>query len=294
MDIQKLKSFVVLAETLHFNKAAELCHSSPSSLSRNIKQLEDYFNVQLFERDNRSVSITHQGQRFLGLARDLLHQWETLQESMLENTDQLQGELSLYCSVTASYSFLYEILKDFRKLHPLIELTLHTGDPALALDRVSSGQEDISIAAKPDALPPHIKFKRFSYSPLVLIQPKTEFIKEFGDLSENDFWRSVPLIISEKGIARERMDAWLRRKKIQPNIYAQVAGHEAIVSMVSLGFGVGLVPQIVLENSPLANKVEEAGFQPALKAYEVGVAVLEKRLKSPIVQALWSLISEKA
>ena len=57
---------------------------------------------------------------------------------------------------------------------------------------------------------------------------------------------------------------------------------------VSLGFGVGLVPQIVLDNSPLANTVQVLDVQPGLEAYEVGLFTLEKKLASPIIKAFWS------
>ena len=102
------------------------------------------------------------------------------------------------------------------------------------------------------------------------------------------------MIISEEGISRERIDHWFKRQQIQPNIYAEVKGHEAIVSMVSLGFGVGVLPRIVLENSPLADKVMPFCLQPDLGPYELGLCVMEKRLKSPIVEAFWQQLAENA
>ena len=102
----------------------------------------------------------------------------------------------------------------------------------------------------------------------------------------------MPFILSEQGVARERLDEWFRTRQLTPNIYAQVAGHEAIVSMVSLGFGVALIPEIVLHNSPLANMVEPLSHQPPLKPYEVGLCVQNSRLKSPVVQAFWEQLVE--
>ena len=60
--------------------------------------------------------------------------------------------MALYCSVTASYSFLFDILAEVRKSHPRIEIKLHTGDPEFAVSRVQAGDEDISIGARPPAL----------------------------------------------------------------------------------------------------------------------------------------------
>ncbi len=281
MDTIKLKIFSILAQQLHFGRAAELCNLSPSALSRNIKQLEDDLGVQLFVRDNRSVELTQDGEQVLGFAREILQQWESFQESLVARADQLRGQLSIYCSVTASYSFLYDILTEFRQQHPGIAIKLHTGDPAQSIERVQAGLEDIAIAAKPDNLPTGISFKSITDSPLIFICAKNKAEWNSAD------WNHIPVIIPEEGLARERLDLWFASNQIKPTIYAEVKGNEAIVSMVSLGFGVGLLPKIVLDNSPLKNSVQDFVQQPDLGPYSMGICVMEKRLKSPIVNALW-------
>jgi LysR family transcriptional regulator, positive regulator for ilvC len=288
MNVAKLKMFISLASNLHFGRAATACHVSPSTLSRNIKQLEEDLGVSLFERDNRSVALTHEGQSYLGFAREVLKQWEMYQESLIAQADQLHGQLSIYCSVTASYSFLYKILTEFRIKHPGIAIKLHTGDPAQSIERVQAGYEDIAIAAKPDKLPTGVSFKPIAHSPLVFICAKQQ--QEWNTTD----WDQIPIIIPEEGLARERLNQWFNEQGIKPNIYAEVKGNEAIVSMVSLGFGVGVLPKIVVDNSPLAEQVEPFALQPDLGPYSMGICVMEKRLKSPILAAFWAqLTSEK-
>jgi LysR family positive regulator for ilvC len=285
MDITKLKLFCALARSLHFGRAAASCHVSPSTLSRNIKQLEEDLGISLFERDNRSVALTYEGQNYLNFAREVLQQWETYQESLVTQADQLHGQLSIYCSVTASYSFLYDILTEFRTQHPRIAIKLHTGDPAQSIERVVAGQEDIAIATKPDKLPSGMSFKPITRSPLIFICAK--HTPNWIDVH----WEQIPIIIPEEGIARERLNGWFADQHIKPNIYAEVKGNEAIVSMVSLGFGVGVAPKIVVDNSPLAERVELFHLQPDLGPYDMGTCVMDKRLKSPIVSAFWQQLA---
>lgn len=281
MDITRLKLFSTLAHSLHFGRAAAACHVSPSTLSRTIKQLEEDLKVSLFVRDNRSVVLTHEGEQFLAFAKEVIRQWETYQESLLAQADQLHGQLSIYCSVTASYSFLYEILTEFRVKHPGIAIKLHTGDPAQSIKHILAGEEDIAIAAKPDKLPAGVSFKPINSSPLI-------FITATHEDWQGKRWEEIPVIIPEEGLARERLNNWFASLGIKPNIYAEVKGNEAIVSMVSLGFGVGVVPQIVVDNSPLADKVKGFHPQPDLGPYDTGLCVMEKRLKSPILNAFWN------
>lgn len=292
MDIRLLKQFLTLAETLHFGRAGDLCNLSPSALSRSIKQLETTLGVTLFNRDNRHVELTPEGVIFQKYARDALSQWDSLRNTLLSEAQELQGEISVYCSVTASYSFLYDLLRQFRSQHPRIEIKLHTGDPAAAISQVLKGEEDLAIAARPNQLPTGLAFRSIGLSPLVFIAPEEDpWISPLlkPNLEAID-WSSLPMILSERGLARERVDAWFRQKAIKPNIYAQVSGNEAIVSMVSLGLGVGVVPKIVLDNSPLAKRVQLLDITPRLAAYDVGVCVLEKKLRSPLIQAFWSQI----
>ncbi len=290
MDLTKLRLYLALATTRHFGRAGTQCHVSPSTISRNLKQLEEELDVTLMLRDNRSVSLTPEGERFVQFARESLQQWETFQETLHQSTGELRGQLSIYCSVTASYSFLHDLLAQFRGRYPGIAIKLHTGDPAQAMERILAGQEDIAIAARPDRLPGNLEFKPIAESPLVFIGPEDPSLLSEQSGAERD-WRRWPIIIPEEGIARERFDAWCRAQRLTPDIYAEVKGNEAIVSMVSLGFGVGLVPEIVLKNSPLRQRVTPLPQQPDLGPFETGICVLRRRLQSPIVAALWEQIA---
>lgn len=289
MDGHRLRLFLLLAKNLNFNRAAKQAHVSPSTLSRVIKQLEDELEVSLFTRNNRSVSLTYQGKKLQQFAADSLQDWENFREQLQQESALLRGSLSLFCSVTASYSFLYDILAQFRRTQPHIAITLHTGDPAISMDRVASGFEDIGIAARQDTMPYGLVFKKMTHSNLTLIAPQAKQRSFSENLREPD-WNKIPFIFSEKGVTRERLEKWLAQQQITPNIYAQVAGHEAIVSMVSLGFGVGLVPQIVLDNSPLAKSVVALANPCDFGDYEVGICVLRKRLNNPIINEFWKTI----
>ncbi|MFG6139458.1 MULTISPECIES: HTH-type transcriptional activator IlvY [Halomonas] len=294
MDMRPLKHFLALADTLHFGRASEACHVSPSTLSRSIRQLEESLGVRLFERDNRHVTLTRQGHQFHDYARDALEEWERLRQSMMSEAQALTGEISIYCSVTASYSFLYDLLSEFRTRHPGIELKLHTGDPAQSMPRVLAGNEDMAITLRPRRLPEALAFKSLTRSSLMFIAPKDPqpWIPATPEAASPDQWRDVPMILSESGLSREVSDTWFRALGIKPRIYAQVSGHEAIVSMVSLGFGVGVVPGIVLEASPLAERVRVLPVKPELPHYDVGLCVLNRRLKSPLIHALWAEVEE--
>ncbi|WP_447529863.1 HTH-type transcriptional activator IlvY [Vreelandella sp. TE19] len=294
MDFRLFKHALALSDTLHFGRASELCHISPSTLSRSIQQLESELGARLFERDNRHVTLTPQGEAFQRYAREALEQWGLQKRTLAAGATELFGEISIYCSVTASYSFLYELLSDVRQRHPGIELKLHTGDPAEAMSRVLEGQDDMAITPRPRIPPSALTFKSLTRSPLLFIAPMYAYawLPKAPASSTAEQWREVPMILSEAGLSREYANTWFKAMGVAPRIYAQVAGHEAIVSMVALGFGVGVVPKIVLDNSPLAGRVQVLPVKPELPHYDVGLCVLNRRLKTPMIDAFWATVNE--
>ncbi len=289
MDTRTLTQVIALSETLHFGRASERAGISTSALSRNIRQLEDELDTRLFDRDNRTVALTPDGRTFLQYARDAVQRWEQIQFDLTDPAKQLSGEISLYCSVTASHSILVDLLNRFRPAHPDVEIRLQTGDPEHAIERVVALEEELAIAARPESLPAGVLFKPIAESPLVFVAPvdSPEPTSVPFTPREPADWKDVPMILSAGGIARNRVDAWFRSLDVTPHVYAQVAGNEAIVSMVSLGLGAGVVPKIVLDNSPHASRVRVLDIQPALEPYDLGLFTLRRHLKNPLVKAFW-------
>jgi LysR family positive regulator for ilvC len=292
MNIKSLQLFIHLCDSKSFAKTAAAMHISPSALSRQIQKLEEETHQQLFLRDNRSVELTVQGKKLLPVALKILGEWQQYQSYVKGTEGELKGEIRLFCSVTASYSHLPELISEFRLQHPFIEFKLSTGDPAQAIDKILADEADIAISAKPEQLPAKIAFEPISEIPLSVIAPLgvSSFAEELQ--KESPDWSTIPFILPEAGTARERANVWFKQMKIKPNIYAQVSGHEAIVSMVALGCGVGIAPDVVINNSPVREKINRLKVLP-IKPFELGVCCTKSQLENPLVKALWEIAESK-
>ncbi len=288
MDLHSLRLFLHLAGTLHFGKTSRACAVSPSALSRTIRRLEDEVGRGLFVRDNRSVQLSPAGLEFRAFARDTVDRWEQLLQGLAKDRNHLKGEVSLFGSVTAVYSVLNDLFVLLRSRHPDVHIRLETGDPAHALEKVQAGEADLTVAARPERLPSQLLFKTLAITPLVFVAPKVRC--EASDLTRGSAipWGRVPMILAERALSRRRVEAWFRSRGARPTIYAEVAGHEAILPMVHLGCGVGVVPRLVMEMSLLKDEVRVLDVEPPLEPYDVGLAVHRRRLAVPIVSAVWA------
>lgn len=249
MDIRELRLFLHLAESCHFGKTAAAMYISPSTLSRQIQRLEESLGHPLFLRDNRTVQLTAAGEQLKKFAQETVLQYQQLQHALNHQSPSLTGITSVlfrHCRIQPSAADPRPV----RAEHPQVEIKLTTGDAADAVEKVQSQDADLGIAGKPEKLPDNVRFHQIGEIPLSLIAPALPCPVRQQAVQPVPDWENIPFIIPEHGPSRKRIDLWFKTHRIQdPQIYATVSGHEAIVSMVALGCGIALIPNVVVENS---------------------------------------------
>jgi LysR family positive regulator for ilvC len=206
----------------------------------------------------------------------------------------MTGTLHIYCTVTAAQSVVPELLRELQHQHPGIRIELATGYVSDAIDQLRGGHIDASIAALPDRLPAGIASRQLGTTPVVFVAPRTEGpVRDAIERRRID-WLSVPLILPAHGVVRDYVDDWLEQRGVAPNIYTEIEGHEAILSLVTLGYGVGVVPKLVLDKSALHNEVAALSVRPGLPDLRIALCVRERSLTSPLIAAIWTATSLRA
>lgn len=269
MNFYELEAFVTLAKTLHFGKTASKLNMSPSALSRVINRLEEEAGVSLVDRTNRQVVLTPQGTVFEKYAQDMLNKKKELSEKLSGHGDQVEGVLPVYASVTACYSILPDFIKRLTARYPGIQLSVETGDPAGAVTAVKENRALLAVGAIPENGLTSMDTVSVVKTPLVYAASKNgPYTKLEG--SPQDILSTVPLVLPKTGLARSRFDKWIKSRNVKPIIAAETEGNEAILAIAQLGLGIGLVPQLVLENGLFKDEfiVHTAGN--ILGYYDVG------------------------
>jgi LysR family positive regulator for ilvC len=292
VDYDALRLYLHLTRTLHFLRTSRECHVSPSALSRTIQRLEREVGWPLFERDRRTVRLTAEGARFAEHARDTLERWDEVRRQLRGRSEQLAGSIAIFASVTACQSFLPEVLAGFRQRHPDIHIQLETGYAADALGMLAEGRVDVAVAALPNRVPRALVARVLLHTPLVFVAPVAPCEVERLCRARPLPWAELPVVLPAAGLARESADRWFRRRRGPPRVYGEVPGSEAILSLVSLGCAVGIVPRLVFEKSPLRENVRLlAAGADDLGEFRVGVCTSRRKLASPLVRAFWESLA---
>jgi LysR family positive regulator for ilvC len=288
IEYEPLHQFVELTRTLHFGRAARACHMSPSALSRSVQRLEAQLGEQLFEREHHKVTLTPAGEQFRRHALAVVDEWHRYEQERAGHHGELNGTLHVYCTVTAAQSIVPDLFARLRRTHPGIRIELQTGYSSDAIEQLRGGEIDATIAALPQPLAAGIASRELTTTPVVFVAPDIDGpVRDLTKRRRID-WSSVPLVLPAHGLARDYADDWLERRAITPNLYGEIEGHEAILALVALGCGVGVVPKLVLENSSLRDRITELDITPALPPFHIALCVRERSLANPIIRALWN------
>jgi LysR family positive regulator for ilvC len=286
---QELSIFLHLAESLHFARSAKAARMSPSALTRFIQRLEQELGQPLFQRSRRSVTLTRAGEIFRDHARAQLAGHTRLLEALAAEKQAPTGELRIACTVTACHSVLPKLFARCRARYPGIHLQLSTSDAARCMQSLENDEVDLAVVPEPDRPPSELRYVRLAFTELSFIAPASdEGLSRRAKLG-GSHWNGLPVILPRRGLDRERIDAWLEEQEAEPEVYAEVDGNEAILAMVALGCGVGMVPELVRKDSPLRGRIEPVEVRRPPRGYHVSLCAKGRTLSRRTVGALWEL-----
>jgi len=273
MDHRELELFLHLARTLNYGRTSLESHVSAATLTRTIQRLEARTGSRLFDRGPRGVVLTADGRRFTAYAEQVLSLWNDYRAGT-EVPQDLSGELRIFATVTACEALLPDLLAPLREAHPQIRLDIRTGDAAMALARLDEGEVDAAVAGIPQRLPGTLVSRTIATTDLILV-------------SAPDVPSDSPYVVPARGLVREAAFRWFRRQGLRPSIAAEPDGHEALLALVDLGLGIGIVPRLVLDTSTFSGRLVERRTEPPLEQLRIGLCVRRSDLHRPIVAALW-------
>ncbi|MCT9116523.1 LysR family transcriptional regulator [Cupriavidus gilardii] len=263
MDLRQLRYFVTVAEELHFGRAAARLAMTQPPLSQQIQALEEEIGVQLFVRTRRSVALTPAGQQWLPEVRRVLADAAGLPALAQRLARGEVGTLSLAFVSTADYGILPDLLRRFRARHPEVQLQLREATSDIQLDALAEGQIDAGLVIRPQmpALPHGLSYLPLVREPLVLAVPQDwRPPGRRGHAAQADAARPdgapsgavaladfahEPLILFPRRSApafHDIITGYYARDGFAPVIAQEAIQMQTIVSLVSAGIGVALVP----------------------------------------------------
>lgn len=144
MELRNLNTFIQVAELGSFTKAAELLGYSQSTISFQIKQLEDELDCLLFERINHTITLTERGHELISYAHQILSLTEEFKENLTKEQD-CSGHIHIVTPDSVCEEMISSHYMDFHKKHPAISIKFTTADTSVMFDMLDHNEADAII-----------------------------------------------------------------------------------------------------------------------------------------------------
>jgi DNA-binding transcriptional LysR family regulator len=246
VELRHLRSFLAVAEELHFGRAAARLHISQPPLSQQIRRLEDEIGARLFRRTNRRVQLTPAGRAFLAEARQAIASAARAVGAAQRAERGELGELVIGYVMSATYGPLPEVIRMFRKRLPEVQLTLRS------LRSVHQSQALLDRRIDVGFVRPHAGDSRIAYEALwresvVVALPSDHPLAHRPAVDIADLATDIFLIAPAEDTAafHDEVFALCRRAGFIPRVDVGVPDVQAALALVAAGLGINPVAATV-------------------------------------------------
>lgn len=247
MNIEHLKVFHILAKNNSFSNTSKVLHLSQSSVSKQIRHLEEALNIKLFDRTTKKVHLTSQGKILFESAEKIFSEINHAKNQMALLSETIHGELVIGASLTLGEHILPYILGKYQKQYPNVNLKMKVDNSENIMEKLRNQQIDLAFIQSSLNYPEFTQ-QLFLEDELVIIAPQ-EFIYSGIDFMNEyispDMLLSLPMIIREQGSGtRQVIEEQLRNNQLDPNqlnIILELENTESIKATVESGMGISII-----------------------------------------------------
>ncbi len=284
MTLLTYQIFKTVSEAGSFHKAAEILGLTPSAISHAVASMEKELGFAVFTRGKTGVNMTSYGEHLLPYVNGVLSSDECLQQAVAEFNGLKQGTVKVGCFSSVCTNWMPAIIKSFGELYPAIEIEVFQGTYDDVRYWIRNGIVDFGFLSTSSAA--DLSIETFYRDPLVCVVPG-----DFQKKSSEDTISIKEMETMRFVAQRESTDADIQNFLRENNLNLQTKYHVvddlAQISMVASGFGICIMPSMVMNNMPFDVKVFR--MEPDA-ARIIGLAAPNARLMAPASRTLYQHI----
>jgi DNA-binding transcriptional LysR family regulator len=247
MDVKHLQTFLTAARTLNFTQTAKILDYAQSSITAQIKSLEDELGTVLFERLGKRIYLTKAGVELTNFAEKIVRLDEEMRHAVTGDND-INSVLTIGAQESQCTYRLPNILREFKQLHPHVELIfkpVHTSEIAKSL--LQTDHLDLAFITDTRKEMAAIHTETLLEEDLVLVVSPTHHLNKTDKLTLEQITLET-MLLTEKGCSyRTQLENKLQIEGFYPSQIIEFVSIEAIKQCVIATLGISLLPRMVVE-----------------------------------------------
>ncbi len=247
-DLTDLRLYLHILDAGNITAGAARSHLSLAAASARIRAMEASLGTDFLERGRRGVSPTPAGKALAHHARILLQQAERMQQDLADYAQGVKGQVRLLCNTTAITEYLPEVLADFLRNHPNLEIDLQELPSARITHALRQGAADLGIVS--DAVDTRdLQTQPFRDDPLVLILPLDHPLSDADEVSFSDALHHDFVGLSANSALAIYLEEQALHSGARMQVRIRADGFDGVMRMVSRGAGLAIVPLAAIERA---------------------------------------------
>ncbi len=243
MELYQLRYFVAVAQAGSFSRAAEQCFVSQPSLSQQIAKLEIQVGQRLLDRLGRRVQMTDAGRLLLERATAILAAVDDTERQLADGKGAQGGRLAIGAIPTVAPYLLPPVLERFLEARPDVELMIREDSTRQLVPATAAGDLDLAIIALP-VEDERLHAEPLLTEPLLLVTPEGHRLSRKRRVTLDDLRVEPFILLNEEHCLGEEVLSFCRSRACYPRIVCRTAQIATVQSLISLGRGVSLLPEM--------------------------------------------------
>ena len=241
MDLRQLEILKAIAEVGSFTGAGDKLHVSQSAISRQILLLEEELQEPIFLRVGRKVRITRAGETLLQLSNRVLQDLKDTVALISDSKESLAGTMRLVGGMTVCLYVFPVLLKEFRRVHPNVEINVTAGVSEKFIRYIRTGSADLGLLTLPIEGPDLVTLPVLKEELLVVTAPNHPLSRR-RKITPQDLVLQQFVLFETGSNTRRALDEFFLREQIHPKIVMDTENVEIIKAMVRSGLGITIIP----------------------------------------------------
>ena len=234
-----------IVELGSFTKAAEVSGYTQPAMSQMISSLEKELSIKLLYRSRYGIHLTLEGERLFPSIQRAVAGYQSMLEIAKEIKGLDSGTIRIGTISSISCHWLPGLIKEFQEIYPNVQFVLHQGDYTTIPEWVRTGEVDFGFV-NPDAIP-SVKTKFIKTGELRAVLPLNHPLAKKAYITLDDLVKE-PFLLLEEGALSEPLEAF-KQAGLEPSVRLCVHDDYSILSMIELGMGVSILPELVLRKT---------------------------------------------
>jgi LysR family hydrogen peroxide-inducible transcriptional activator len=292
MTLQELRYLVALAEKGHFARAADACNVGQPTLSTQLKKLEDYLGVTLFERNKHQLRLTPIGEQIVERARVALDVVDQIKDLARAAHDPMNGPLRLGVIPTLGPYLVPFVLPAIRESFPELHLFLREDLTANLLERLRQGKLDALLLALP-VRGEDLEVMRLFHEAFVVALPADHPLAAKAQIAETELAQQNVLLLEEGHCMRDQALAICGARSSEDREELKATSLETLRQMVAAGVGCTLLPKLAAlpgVGSVQGTMVQIRPLAPPAPSRTIGIVWRHRYPREATVKGLAELI----